>query len=483
MAGEPYAKGSLVAVHLSEERMVSETSDFELKTTAGVIVLRINDSPEAQVWKSRMESLPGVNARWVTHDIAAFGSFPTDLAVDRSEHKYSMYDCFLALGGFDNRTTYMMIARDNHTGAYGAGGAVIGRVTVGRHVLDAMREGDEIESVKPLMSETSRENVTVTGDLSFKLEEGNRVETYVGVKLDHGSPASAEHVLIMAAPGTLKITESTGSYAACSEDLDVDIPAESPRVRDVGAVTVRNDGVGRGRIHVYRERRQVSPAHNHAGDVYNGMAILAGAPGDSSVTLVTDPPRMLAVGMTQKEGGEFLRAAGIKAVRTGDESDDAIIAEQTPERTMPALEGGTVETFGVPREKVFKISLSNKDPASLRYFKKVTGLNHKPVGCMKVQFTFEGLPMVTFYGDENRASNLYPQDPFKKVKRGDIGVTNQSRPHRGLLGIRLEDSKEFGPTGEEGYGTNLVGRFEGDLDLLMDGLEEEDTVYVTEADL
>ena len=102
---------------------------------------------------------------------------------------------------------------------------------------------------------------------------------------------------------------------------------------------------------------------------------------------------------------------------------------------------------------------------------------------MKVQFTFEGLPMVTFYGDENRGKNLYPQDPFKKVKRGDIGLTNQARPHHGLIGIRLEDSKEFGPTGEEGYGTNIVGKFDDDLDRLMKDLKEEDTIYITEEDL
>lgn len=47
----------------------------------------------------------------------------------------------------------------------------------------------------------------------------------------------------------------------------------------------------------------------------------------------------------------------------------------------------------------------------------------------------------------------------------------------------MEDSKEFGPTGEEGYGTNIVGRFDDDLDRLMKDLKEEDTIYITEEDL
>ena len=224
-------------------------------------------------------------------------------------------------------------------------------------------------------------------------------------------------------------------------------------------------------------------SHNTAGQVVMGQAIVANAPAGSTVTVVTDPPRALSVGMTQAEGQRFLEAAGIKQVRTGDVSDDAIIAEQGPEHTVEALKKGEVETFGVPRDRIFRIQLSDKDQISKHYFKKVTGLSHKPIGMLKVQFTFEGLPMVTFYGDEVRGKILYPQEPFKKVKRGDIGVTNQARPHHGLIGIRLEDSKDFGPTGEEPYGTNIVGKFVDDLDRLMKDLNEEDVVYITEEEL
>lgn len=484
LAGEPYVKGTLIAVHLSEERLVTETSDFEIETERGMMVLHLNDTPLAAKWKDEMIGMmSGLSSRWVTHDIAAFGAFPTDLEVDRGTYRYRTYDCFLSLGGFDNHTTYMMIARDNHSWSYGAGQGVIGRITVGRHVLDDLREGDRILSVRPMMSETSTENVKVTDDLSFKLEDGYRVETNITIDLDTNSPESAEHVLILSAGGTMGVSQATGSFMTCTDDMDVTIPQEERKVREVGAVTVRYDGVGTGRLYIYRQRRQVSQVHNSAGQVVSGRAILANAEAGSRVTVVTNPPRALAVGMTQAQGAEFLASRGIKQVRTGDTSDDAIIAEQSPEHTITALEKGEVETFGVPRERVFKIKLSDADPISRQYFRKVTGLSHKPVGILKVQFTFEGLPMVTFYGDEVRGKNLYPQDPFKKVKRGDIGLTNQARPHHGLIGIRLEDSKEYGPTGEEAYGTNIVGKFVDDLERLMKDLNEEDTVYITEDEL
>ena len=454
IAGEPYSKDTLIAIHLSEEKLVQETSDFEIVTNRGVLVMHLNDSPESRMWKSLLtDRMAGVTSRWVTHNIIAFGSFPTELAVDRSENLYRMYDVFLSLGGFDNSTTYMMVAKDNHKGSYGAGKAVIGKITVGRHLLDLFKEGDEILDVRPMMSEISTENVIVTKDLTYKLEEGFEIETMVTIDLDSKSPASAEHILVLSSNGYMRATDVTGSYLACSEDLDVEIPAEDNGVRNEGCVAVRHEGVGQGRLYVLKDRRQQSASHNIAGQVTNGRAIIKYAKQNDIFTVRTNPPRTLAVGMTQKAGEEFLKAAGIEVTRTGDTSDDAIIVEQTPEQTVTALKEGKAEVFGVPKDRVFKIKLNGKDPRTEHYFRKVTGLSHKPVGSMTVQFTFEGLPMVTFYGDEMRGKDLVPQDPFKKVKRGDIGVTNQARPYHGLLGIRLQDSKEHGPTGEEAYGT------------------------------
>ncbi len=484
IAGEPYNKDTLIAVHLSEEKLVQETSDFEILTNRGTLVMHLNDTPEARMWQSLLtDRMNGITSRWVTHNLIAFGAFPTELAVDRSENLYKVNDVFLSLGGFDNNTTYLMIAKDNHKGSYGAGKAVIGKITVGRHLLPLFRESDQILDVRPMMSEISNENVIVTKDLGYKLDEGYQIETMVTIDLDNKSPMSAEHILVLSSKGYMKATDVTGSYLACSEDMDVEIPAEDTGVRDQGCVAVRCDGVGTGRLYILKDRRQQSVSHNIAGQVTNGSAIVKYAKKDEIFTIRTNPPRTLAVGMTQKDGAEFLKAAGVEAVRTGDTSDDAIIVEQTPEQTVTALKEGKVEVFGVSKDRVFKIKLNGKDPRTEHYFRKVTGLSHKPIGSMKVQFTFEGLPMVTFYGDEMKGKDLVPQDPFKKVKRGDIGVTNQARPYHGLLGIRLQDSKEHGPTGEEPYGTNIIGRFEDDLDRLMKDLNDDDIVYIREVDL
>ncbi len=283
----------------------------------------------------------------------------------------------------------------------------------------------------------------------------------------------------------MEVTESTGSFMASSLDLDTEIPQEINIVRSPGVVTVRNTGPGMGRMYIYRERRQMLPSHNHVGTVTNGLSIAMFAKAGDKIGVVTNPQRILSVGMTQKDGAAFLGSKGLRQKRTGDTSDEAVIVDQTPEATLDAIHSDEIETFGVPRDKIYKISLDRGEKNKLNsyYFEKMTGLSHKPIGALKVHFAFKGMPMVTFEGDEVRGKSLYPNDPFKKCSRGDIGVTNQARPHKGLLGIRLENSKEYGPTGEEPYGTNIFGKFLGDLDDMMQGLKDGDTVYFTEMDL
>ena len=484
LEGEHYVKGTLVSVHMSTERLVKESEDFEIVTDKGTMVIHLDDSKEAEVWRSMIPKMSDLSLRWATERINAFGSFPTDIKPDKSENLYKRYDCFFSLGGNDNQTTYFMIAKEDHRWSYGAGAGRIGRITRGRHILSVFQEGDRVVEVKPLVSEETSDNVIVTTDMKTKLDDGYSVDTHVAVDLDKASPESAEHLLILASKGYINISDATGSYAACSDDQDITISEEDKKVRDKGIVTVRSQGVGLGRILFYKERRQLSQSHNCAGKVVGGFPIISMAKAGDTVSVVMNPPRVLSVGMTQAEASKFLESRGVKQKRTGDTSDDAIVVEQIPERTLDALKAGEVETFAVQKDKIYRISLNRKkSPLSVHYFEKVTGLSHKPVGMLKVFFTFEDMPMITFEGDKSRAHTLYPDDPFKKCKRGDLGLTNQVRPNAGLIGIRLKDDKTYGPTGEEGYSTNIFGRFEDDLDKFMKEVSDDQVVYITEEKL
>ena len=150
LKGEPYEPGTVVAIHKSTESLRVESDDFEVRTNKGSFCIHLNGSEYSRLWKAKMADIGGCTARWATHNIAAFGSFPTDLKVDRNEYMYKRYDCFFSLGGFDNSTTYMMVAKDDHKWSYGAGQAVIGRVTRGRHVIESITETDEIQAIEPV---------------------------------------------------------------------------------------------------------------------------------------------------------------------------------------------------------------------------------------------------------------------------------------------------------------------------------------------
>jgi len=480
--GQPYRPGSLMAVIEPSESFKRETDEFELVTPRGPIGLRLNDSKYASLFRELVKEIAGKGVRWQTSKVTAIGSFPTQIEVSREKVRYNKFECFFALGGFDSRSSYIMISRLGHEGVYGTAGAVFGKITRGRHILSELREGESILDIIPVLEEVTEKNSMLTSDLDQVLEEGMSVETYVGVKLERSSPVNSEHVLVLTEKGVLPITERTESYSACSKNLDVTLVAETSTIREPGVVTVRHQGAGMGRVYFYKTRRQISSFHTKVGMVTSGFELLKLAPANSTLTVVTDPPRVMVIGMTQALGAKALESFGLKQVRKGDVEDDAIIVEQEPELTMEALHQPEVETLGVRPEKVNDIAIfDDKAVQTAGYMRKMTGLSHKPIGTLKVHFTFEDMPMVTFDGNYSVAGQLVPENEFKEmVLRGDLGVTNMSRPNRGLIGIRLQSSDEFGPTGEERYGTNLAGKVLSDLDTLMRDLKEGDIIYVRE---
>ena len=209
LEGEHYVKDTLVSIHMSTERLVKESEDFEILTDKGAIVIHLDDGKDSKIWRSMIPKMSDLSLRWATERIDAFGSFPTDIRPDKSERMYKRYDCFFSLGGNDNQTTYFMIAKEDHRWSYGAGAGRIGRITRGRHILSMFQEGDRVIEVRPLVSEETSDNVIVTKDMKTKLEEGYSVDTHVAVELDKASPESAEHLLILASKGYIN-TQSHG---------------------------------------------------------------------------------------------------------------------------------------------------------------------------------------------------------------------------------------------------------------------------------
>jgi putative methanogenesis marker protein 3 len=186
----------------------------------------------------------------------------------------------------------------------------------------------------------------------------------------------------------------------------------------------------------------------------------------------------MTLAMTQKEAEEFLSAHGVKQVRGGLEDDGALIVRQEPNYTMEIIEKGEVTTFGVSEEDMVEIELYEEAPRSTWYFQKITGLLDAPVGSLKVNFAFPGMNLVMFHGDSREARGLIPENsPEGQAGAWEIGLTNMSRRHIGMLGIRFEDHDEFGPTGEPFQGTNILGKVIKGMENLKK-FKQGETVYV-----
>lgn len=484
----PYKPGCIVAI-ITEKKGEELKNEFSLKTVKGEARIRIAREKETEaislfydVYKQFHNG--GGRIGWVSEDIIAIGPIKTNLSVERSEQRYRKWDVFFGMGGFDPDLTYLMISKHDHRAAYGTGAdALIGKLTRGRTIVEELEEGDTVEAIRPLVTEAERVGF-VTSDLNTELHEGEEIFTFAKVKLSPDAPMSSEHFFSLIRGDTFHVDVQTHTYIASEALKGLSLPIENILYRSKYTFSVRNSGTEQGKVYAYRESRLPNPAHNILGEVIQGGDLIGYARLGDTIYTLTEPRWMMVVGKTQKEAEEFFERENIEQVREGNKDDDAVVVDQIPALTMEIMEKGTVRTVGVEKKAVFEVELFHEEaPRTVWYFKKITGLINRPIGYLKVFFTVPGM-MVLFQGREEEAGMLLPENaPKGVVKTGMLGVTNMSRSNRGMMGIRLTESTEYGPTGETFDGTNIVLSFPSltpEAMSFLSRLKEGDIIYVRE---
>ncbi len=485
----PYRQGCVVAV-VSEKEERELKNEFDVKTERGYARIKIiregegTDSPALSLFLSEYKKFNGGVIAWKTDNVTAIGPIQTDLSVDRNEHTYKRWDVFLGFGGFDPRMCYLMISKRDHTAAYGtAEDAVIGRLTRGRTIITRLSEGDRIGEIHPIVTKAERVGF-VTTDMNTEIEEGQEVFTFAKIRLFKEAAMSSEHFFSLTYGGAIHIDDFTNTYVASESLKGLSLPQENLAYRSKYHLTARNSGTERGKVYIYKDSRLPNPAHNVFGVVVQGGDLFEYAQQGDTILIETEPKWMMVVGKTQKEAEAFFAAENIEQVREGNCDDDAIVVDQKPELTMEIIDRGTVRTVGVEAKDVYEVKLFyDKAPRTVWYFKKLTGLINRPIGHLRVHFAIPGM-MVLFEGNADEAGTLVPENlPKDRVEKGVLGVTNMSRSNKGLMGIRLEDSDKYGPTGESFDGANLVLAFSpltpSTLERL-NRLKEGDVIYVKE---
>ena len=480
----PYIPGCVLGMVKGKKEVERHVNKYSLKTNKGSIIIELLDhAPKnlIKTWKERYSDFAGLPIRWTTSQEVAVGPIGTDMVPTRENYLYDRWEVLFSLSGFTADATHIILCKTKHEATYGApkeNRGVFGRVVGGKRTMMSLTNQDQVLKIKPVIERESIIKSAAITNLDTQLTPGNQIFTYVLVKPNPKSPQSVEHFYALQEDGKLRVDYDSNSFIGFYGLQGLDKPSEQIDQRNRGIITLRNDGRGVGRIYIYREDRVSTPSHNVLGKVKKGMQLLDMARYGDEVTFITKPGRIMTLSMTQKEAEELLSQQGVDQVREGLKDDQAVVVRQDPHFTMDIIAQGEAKTFGIPAEELVFLELDRTAPNSTWYFQKITGLLDKPVGSLQVHFAFPGMKLLMFKDNPKESKGLIPENtPHEKVLGGEIGITNMSRRHMGMIGVRFEDNQEFGPTGEPFEGTNIIGRVIKGMEKL-ENYKEGDTIYV-----
>ncbi|WP_299522573.1 methanogenesis marker 3 protein [uncultured Methanobrevibacter sp.] len=484
----PYTPGSIVCLIKGKKELEKNITKFKIKTTQGSVILELlnveNAQPLVDVWKNQYKYFEKLSVRWSTSNEVAIGPIITDLKPTSEEYNYYEGDVVLSLSSFSNESTHLILIKENTTNVYGVppfNKGIFAKIIGGKKTLNLLSDADEVISIEPIIERSTTTDSSVIYDLETVLEEGNELFTYVSVDVDNDSPVSVEHFFSVIKNNKIKVDFESESFLGFYELKGINKPKENITPRTRGTITVRNSGVGVGKLYIYRENRVLSPNHTTVGKITKGMEIIDIAKQGDFITIKSQQDRLMLLGHSQNEVEDILANLGIEHIKEGVNSEDALIVEQNPKYTIDILNEGKVVTKAIPKDNLCEVKFTDNAPRTVKYFKLLSGLLEEPIGKLNVHFSVPGMHILIFEGDSNASKGLVPENnPTDVVEKCEIGVTNMSAKNVGLIGVRFEDNKEFGPTAEGFKATNIVGKVISDYSEL-EKYKDGDVVYVKES--
>ncbi len=484
----PYTPGSIICLIKGKKELEKNISKYKIKTTKGSIIFELVDNDEAKpiidVWKNQYEEFVDLSIRWSTSNEVAIGPIVTDLEPTHDEFKYYEGDVVLSLSSFSNESTHLILLKENTTNVYSVppyNKGIFARIIGGKKTLNELTDDDTVTAIEPIIERSTTTDSASVSDLSTVLEEGNELYTYISFEVDESSPICVEHLFSIIKNNRIKVNFDSNSFVGFYELEGIDKPKENTTQRVRGTITIRNTGNGVGRMYVYRENRVLTPNHTTVGKITAGMEIIDIAKKDDFITVKSEQKRLLLMAKSQGEASKILAEAGVEHVREGVTDDEGLIVEQSPRHTIDILKEGKVVTKAISPDELRDIEFVENAPRSVKYFKLISGLLEDPVGKIKVHFAVPGMHITIFEGDKKLAKGLVPENnPVDIVNECEIGITNMASKSAGLIGIRFEPNREFGPTAESFNATNIVGKMITNTEGLEE-LKEGVVVYVRES--
>ncbi|MDD1775943.1 MAG: methanogenesis marker 3 protein, partial [Candidatus Methanomethylicus sp.] len=389
----------------------------------------------------------------------------------------------LSLSGFSNENTHLVFSKRLHAGSYASpkGCGVFGRIVYGRHLLNLLKIGDRIEKIDPVIETKVAADAVVKATPDYVVQEPVQIFTHLKIDLEPNSPLAGEHAYNVFEPKYITVSRRTSRFVACDDYRVTSLTSEKIDLRKRGTVTVRTEGNDSGSLYVYLLDVPIGSSHTKVGHISSGLDLADVAGVGDKIAVVVEPKRLDILGKTHDEARELLEKHGIKMKRSGDSSDTALIAQHNPQNTLDIYKKGEVDCFGISQSQLVMVRFFyDSAPNSIRYFKRVTGLELRRFGLLKVYFSTSKMDMILFKGDEALAKGLLPENtPTGSVNTGVIGVTNAVKKFTGMIGVRFTTSDRFGPTAESFEGTNIIGEVIENLEMLK-GLKDGKEAYVVE---
>lgn len=479
-AGVRRVPGTIMGIVSGKEEARKEVAtEFRVITSKGEFGIELTGD-QKDVWIGSYDRLAGSKLKWSTGQAVAFGPFASDVKPGKGEADLKTWDVCFGTGGYDAKSSYIIISKAGHSSDYGAKGKPFGRVISGKSVIPALGTDDYIKAIEPVVRLEKFANKLVTTDESLPAEDGMEIHTELEIELIPTARDGAEHFYSAIKNGTFPVDFAASTFVSSDVMLGELCPFENLAARSEGSVSIRTDGAGRGRIYISKADMTSNIYHSIIGRTTKGLELARLAAPGQSIAIRAKPQRLSVLGMGMGEAEAFLAERGVKYEKAGYQGDGAVIVEQEPYTTMEIVSGGNVRITGIPRKDLVEIRLYGDEARnSVEYFRRATGLKGQTVGALDVFFKYEDTML--FKGKPVQVLELVPENKPEEgavIKAGEIGLTSMAAKHAGMMGVRFSDSTKFGPTGEKFSATNLVGQV---LDIAkLKKAREKDRAYFIE---
>ena len=482
-----------VAIIRPVESSEVTTRNFRISTDEGEMIIELDEENNLQHVKEllkvlfeKKELIP-LNLKWEDRYSAAFGPFKSQVRPDKKPHRYSKGDLILGCGGYDPENSYLIFSRAAHIADHGTdeSGGIIGHVVSGTGVPARWKTGSMIKDSERLISKIETGSSFTTTNRKTPLEDGMEIVTNVTVsatgynkgEIDPSGSESIEHMLLSLSKERFEVSLKSSTFLADERLKDSIVPYEIRKPRFEGNVTVRTKGRQTGSVYIYLKDIPASPYHTATGKIEHGLELVKLASKGEILKIRAVPPQIDLRGLDIGRAIEIAEERGIE-IDYDDKTGERIVVEQTPPATMSILAEGRVKVKTASSEKVINVRLDDaKAPRTCKIFREITDLRWYRIGKLPLIFKYDDVALFKPKIPKKITINL-ENLPKGEVPANSLAITNDSRKGTGLIGIRRNPNKEFGPTSEPFEGTNILGTVTDPEKL--DSIKEGETVYIME---